>query len=334
MKRRATWIALAGLGLGTGAVIWLGAGQIGHAILRVGWPGLAAIVAWQFAVFVVLGTAWWIVCPGAPIWLVVAARLVREGGTTCLPLSVVGGLVFGARTLVLGGVSLARAAASSVVDVITEGAGLVPFLIYGLVMLLARQPGSSLALALGLGIGLIVGGGILAALLRRQLGRLLRASTEWLLRRWIQDAPQQADEMHRGIGGLFGRPLRVGGASFVHALSWCGGAGNVWIGYHLLGARPTIPQALAIEAIFSGALSIGLLVPGAFGVQEVSYVGIGRLFGMPAPLSLALSLLRRARDIIIGGPALLAWQAAEARRLRGGRSGQGRRPRPKARSSR
>jgi hypothetical protein len=34
-------------------------------------------------------------------------------------------------------------------------------------------------------------------------------------------------------------------------------------------------------------------------------------FGLAASVGLALSLLRRARDVTIGVPILLAWQAAE-----------------------
>ncbi len=34
-------------------------------------------------------------------------------------------------------------------------------------------------------------------------------------------------------------------------------------------------------------------------------------------MALALSLLKRARDLVIGVPALLAWQIVESRRLLG-----------------
>jgi len=82
---------------------------------------------------------------------------------------------------------------------------------------------------------------------------------------------------------------------------------------HLLGARPSVLDSVAIEAILSG-------VPAGLGVQELTYVAVGKLFGMPAPISLALSLVRRARDILIGAPALLAWQTLEARNLPNNRS--------------
>ncbi len=41
-------------------------------------------------------------------WLAIWGRLVREGGETCLPFSEIGGLIFGARALMLGGVDLAQ----------------------------------------------------------------------------------------------------------------------------------------------------------------------------------------------------------------------------------
>jgi putative membrane protein len=316
VKKTAIWVALAGLAVGTGAVIWLGSGRILHAALAVGWLGLAYVVCWQLAVFVFLGIAWWVVCPGASPGIMIWGRLVREGALTCLPLSAFGGLAIGTRALMLGGVDFADAAASSVVDVIAEGISLAPFLAFGLVVLLARQPGSSLAIPLGIGIAALVLGGGATFLFRNRLARVLRAAIEWLLRRTVRDVRQRADELHRALKDLFGRHGRVAAGSTIHLVCWCAGAGNVWIGYHLLGAKPGVLDALAIESIFSGVLSFGFLVPGGLGVQELTYVGIGRLFGMPAPLSLALSLLRRARDLVIGAPPLLVWQALEARRLR------------------
>jgi hypothetical protein len=51
-------------------------------------------------------------------------------------------------------------------------------------------------------------------------------------------------------------------------------------------------------------------------VQEISYIAVGALFGVPPHLSLGVSLLRRARDSVIGAPALGSSQAVEARNLK------------------
>jgi hypothetical protein len=59
--------------------------------------------------------------------------------------------------------------------------------------------------------------------------------------------------------------------------------------------------------------NLGFALPGGLGVQEASYVLLGPLFGVHASDALALSLLRRARDLVIGVPVLLIWQAREGR---------------------
>lgn len=121
-------IALIGLALATVVVTWLGAGKIWQAILTLGWRGFSWVVLWQLGVFCLLGVSWWLLCPGAALPVVIWARLVREGGENCLPFSEIGGMVFGARALLLGGAGFAPAVASSVADVVTEAIGLVPFI--------------------------------------------------------------------------------------------------------------------------------------------------------------------------------------------------------------
>jgi hypothetical protein len=38
------------------------------------------------------------------------------------------------------------------------------------------------------------------------------------------------------------------------------------------------------------------------------------VFGIGAPTALAFSLVRRARDLMVGAPAVVAWQVMERRR--------------------
>ncbi len=60
--------------------------------------------------------------------------------------------------------------------------------------------------------------------------------------------------------------------------------------------------------------SAAFIVPNALGVQEGAYAVLAPLFGVGAEFGLAVSLLKRARDIAIGVPVLLIWQAVEGRR--------------------
>jgi uncharacterized membrane protein YbhN (UPF0104 family) len=58
-------------------------------------------------------------------------------------------------------------------------------------------------------------------------------------------------------------------------------------------------------------------VPGALGLQEAGFLGLGMLLGLPAEVAAALAIARRLRDLIVFLPGLLAGVWAERRIGRG-----------------
>ena len=72
---------------------------------------------------------------------------------------------------------------------------------------------------------------------------------------------------------------------------------------------------MVVASLGYAVRSTGFLVPGALGIQEGGFMFLATLVGVPAHLGLALSLARRIREILLGVPALLAWQLLEGRRL-------------------
>ena len=54
-------------------------------------------------------------------------------------------------------------------------------------------------------------------------------------------------------------------------------------------------------------------MPAAIGVQEWGYAVLAPLFGLSPEMGVAVSLLKRAREIVLGVPALLYWQGVEGR---------------------
>ncbi len=72
---------------------------------------------------------------------------------------------------------------------------------------------------------------------------------------------------------------------------------------------------IAIEALVYALRTIAFAVPSAIGVQEGGYVLIGAIFGLGPDAALALSLLKRARELALGLPALMVWQFLETQRL-------------------
>ena len=73
-------------------------------------------------------------------------------------------------------------------------------------------------------------------------------------------------------------------------------------------------NAIALEALLCTLRSIAAPVPAAIGVQEWGYAMLAPLFGLPAEMGVAVSLLKRAREIVLGVPALLYWQGVEGRK--------------------
>jgi hypothetical protein len=90
---------------------------------------------------------------------------------------------------------------------------------------------------------------------------------------------------------------------------------EVWIALRLAGAPLGFATVLAIESLVYAIRTVAFAIPNAVGVQEGAYVLIGATFGLTPEMALAISLLKRARDLIIGLPALGIWQVVEGERL-------------------
>ena len=56
-------------------------------------------------------------------------------------------------------------------------------------------------------------------------------------------------------------------------------------------------------------------IPGALGAQEGGLVLLCAAFGIPPEQAIALSLVKRAADLVLGVPGLLGWQLLEWGRL-------------------
>ncbi len=326
MKTRTLSVAaaLAGLAGGTVLVAWFGFHRVLSAALSVGWHGLAILILWQAVVFALLGLAWWTLVPRrSSVRLLVWARMVRDATSNCLPLSAVGGFVFGARAANLGGLAWPMASASTLADVTTEFLSQLVFAGGGLALLFARHPGSPLAVPFAIGISAGVIGAI--AFIGLQLGSAGLA--ERLGRRfgiaWLNQLATRVRLMQREIRLIYASRARLAAATLLHLGAWVANGVGSWLIMRLIGIDIGLPAALAIEGLLQAALTLAFAVPGFAGVQELAYVGLGGIFGLPADAAIAVSLVRRARDLAVGVPILLVWQLTEARRLEGGSASGG-----------
>jgi putative membrane protein len=312
-------LAVLGLLLGTVLIGWFGAARVLAGVLSVGWGGFAIVLGWQLLLFAILGLAWDAIVPqrqARSLWLFVWGRMVRDAASNCLPFSQLGGFVFGARAVTLHGISWSLATASTVVDLTAEFLAELAFTAIGLGILIARAPDSRLAVPLEVGLGLAVLAAVAFVWLQQGAAPLFAAMGRVIAGQRFGDAQEKVEVLQVELSLIYGQTLRLAVCFAVHLIGWvCTGIAG-WITYHLLGVPIGFDDALAIEALLAAASAVAFLVPVNAGVQEAGYAGLGAIFGVAPELSLAVSLVRRARDLALGVPILLVWQLFEMRRLR------------------
>jgi putative membrane protein len=325
---RRTFLIAAGLGLvvATAVVAYIGFGQVFAALERIGWRGLAVLATYSALPYALLGSAWFSL--EAP-WrvrrwrLFVWARMVRDASGELLPFSHLGGLVIGARALILQGLAPAWAFATTVVDVTAEMIAQIGFTGLGIALLVTRlDAGSSKQeLVSGSLAGLALTAAAAGAFIlvqRRGAGPVTR-----LAERFLPAAAAATAETGTMIATLYGRPARFSLAVVIHLVAWVASALGVWLALRVAGVQIGPLAVLGLESLVMAVRSAAFVAPMGIGVQEASYALLGPLFGLGPEVALALSLIKRARELAVGLPVLAAWQALEGRRLiAGGTSGR------------
>lgn len=316
MKAVTILLAIVGLLAGTALIGYFGFGEVWHALLAVRWTGFLAIVLYHSAGIGLLGLCWYVLSPRpAPLLAFVWGRLIRDSGSELLPLSQLGGFVMGARAAMLLGIGGAAATASTIVDVTLEVVGQLGYTALGLALLAQVKPDDPLIgwIALGIIAGLVAVAGFIVVQ-RRALGHMENLIRR-IAQRWSKDAAQEQQPLFSEIHEIYRRPGALYLGALLHWAAWVASSAEAWLALHLMGAPLGIGPVIVIESLLYAIRSVAFAVPNAVGVQEGAYIMLGAAFGLSPEMALALSLLKRARDLVIGVPALIAWQMLESRRL-------------------
>lgn len=315
--------ALGGLALAVFLVAWFGAAPVLKALEAIGWRGLLVLIALHLVLMLICGRAWYSVMPPGrrvALPIAVAARILRDAGGELLPISAAGGAVLGARALMLARMQGAMAFATTIVDVTVELLAQLVFTGFGVVTLLrsgwAPHLGTPALLGLGVGIAAAVG-----FVLAQRWGLFLlleRLSARFAAR----DPAWQSSEgsVHDAIRGIYRRRSGIVVGLSCHFLAWSGTTIEAWVALRLIGTPLPLGSVLLLESLTYALRSAAFFVPSGLGVQEGAYVLLGGVVGLSPGTALALSLAKRARELSIGIPALLIWQAIETRALRRARA--------------
>ena len=314
------WGVAIALAAGVVAAAWLiwavGFGAVFAAIARAGFLGLGVLCLYALVVFIALALAWYFLMPPAHRRTVrdfYVARLVRDSIAEISPFSPVGGMVAAARLMILKGMNPGYAAASVAADATTEAMAQVAFLAFGLGWGVTRfsniQGASDLTRWMIVVLLAAVPGITLLIFLQRRGA----AFAERMAGRFFPQV-REGGSFRAAMEALYESKTRLTLSALWHLIAWVGGGIGTFIAFHLVGGNISLLNAVALEALLSTLRSLAAPVPAAIGVQEWSYALLARLFGLPEEMGVAVSLLKRAREIVLGVPALIYWQATEGRR--------------------
>jgi hypothetical protein len=231
---------------------------------------------------------------GVPFLFWVAT--VREACNRLLPVANIGGEIVGIRLVKWRGLAGTPVAASVIMEVLLTLVSQYLFAALGILLLIGlTQHIGTLNSVLG----------ALAAFAEKLLGGRSRL-TELL----------DGARLDHEVRALYAQPLRLASTCMWQFFGFVVGSFESWLALQLLGFPISVWDAVAIEAVTQSVRHIIFVVPAGLGVQEGGLVLFGNLIGLPADAAIALSLVKRAREVGFGLPALLSWQWAEARRLR------------------
>ncbi len=237
-----------------------------------------------------------------------------------MPVASIGGDVAGVRLTHLRGVGSAEAAASVVVDTTVGVVTQLAFVSAGVTLLMIRSTDVAALLAARvvlIGVaGFVVALTLFVWLQHRNMAVALTGVVRRLIPEdWRSVVADRASAIDDEVVATYRRRPALVRAGVLRLATWITGAGEVWLITYFLGRSLSLIDALILESLGNGVYAAAFIVPGALGVLEGGYVMFGALFGLPADISLTISLSKRVRELLLGLPGLLAWQWAETRGL-------------------
>jgi putative membrane protein len=315
VKLRLVITATLGLALGAYLVLSIGWNTVWSAAMAAGAGGFSILCVYALALMAVLGAAWYVLSAEGISRLrpFVWGRMVRDSASEVLPFTQLGGIVLGTRAAIVLGIPRPLVLASTVADITSEVFAQIAYIALGAIIFsslaIPTSFGASLANIVWIGLALLVIAGTLLLALQRYGSRILGR----LLSRIVPGAIGAAATVGDSLRLIYRSRLRFALAFSIHWVGWIASALGTWIAFRLTGARISFSSAIALDSFACAVRSAVVFVPSALGVQEATYAFLAPLFGVGAEFGLAVSLLKRARDIAIGVPILLIWQAIEGR---------------------
>lgn len=244
------------------------------------------------------------------------ARWVGESANSLMPAGQLGGPVLMARHLSRLGMPMPDAVAAITVSTTLQTFAQVGFALIGVSLLGAHAGGMSEGT---LRVSSLVASAFLMLqiagfyLLQRRgfFSRLLRTAARVMGKRDWSYWLHHAKALDAAVEVTYRRNLAVAASFTASLIGWFVGTVEVYWILQLLGAPVSWTDALLLESIGQAIRGAAFAIPGALGVQEGGYLLLAALVGLHPETGVALSLAKRARELMLGVPGLLYLHLSE-----------------------
>jgi putative membrane protein len=238
------------------------------------------------------------------------ARWAGESANSLMPAGQIGGPLLMARHLARRGLPLRHAAAAITVSTTVQTFAQIAFALLGVALLGAQsshisQPALRASSLIASGLLALQVGGFYWMQRRGFFGKLMRAASRFSGKRDWSQWMSHAEAIDIEVELTYGRTGRVAASFLLSLVGWLVGTGEVYLILLLIYHPVGWIEALLLESLGQAIRGAAFAVPGALGVQEAGYLLLAPLVGLPPDAALALSLAKRARELLLGVPGLV-----------------------------
>jgi putative membrane protein len=316
--RLAALFGLLGLTAATFIIARSGYSDVLHALAFAGW----GIVLTSLYHLISLGTSvigWRLLMPGRKrpsLLFLFYIMWLRASVNNILPVARIGGEVVAVRVMMKHGLRKTTAVASTVVQLTLSVIAVFLFDTVGIGLFAYRSDDAGM-------IGKLIGGLLLSlppivALIGMQKFGFFGALNkifQLIFREHWKKFTGSAAQLDRAVHAVYRRKEQIITCLLWLLMTWFLGIGEIALALYFLGHPLSLTACFMLEALIQAAISLAFAVPGALGVQEAGFLFFGQILGLPADIAVALSVMRRCRDVLLFVPGLIAWQIQEGKWL-------------------
>jgi putative membrane protein len=313
MTRAATWALSLGVLLFIGLLASQGLPAVVATLALAGW-GLLLVALFHLLPLAIDAVAIRVLFGGGAargsLSDALLARWVGESANSLMPAGQLGGPVLMTRHLAQRGMRMQDAAAAITVSTTLQTFAQIAFALLGVALLGAQashisQHALRTSSLIASGLLALQVGGFYWIQRRGFFSKLMRAATRFAGKRDWSQWMSQAQAIDLAVQDTYTRSGPVA-ASFLWSLvGWLAGTGEVYLILQLIHHPVGWLNALLLESLGQAIRGAAFAIPGALGVQEGGYLLLAPLAGLPPDAALALSLAKRARELLLGVPGLL-----------------------------